>query len=74
MTRHRGSDHVRLPARSASPLDHPYLADTINVAPDERYPVLVRSDELGVWVWHCQILSHVDWNDGMFGMVTGVIF
>jgi FtsP/CotA-like multicopper oxidase with cupredoxin domain len=44
------------------------------VAPDERYPVLVRSDELGVWVWHCQILSHVDWNDGMFGMVTGVIF
>ncbi len=60
-------------AKDGFPLDHPYFADTINVAPGERYSVLVRPDEPGAWVWHCHILNHVERNNGMFGMVTAVI-
>ena len=51
----------------------PYTADTINVAPGERYSVLVHADEPGVWAWHCHILPHAERSDGMFGMVTAVV-
>ncbi len=47
--------------------------DTLNVAPGERYSVLVHIDEPGVWVWHCHILPHVESEAGMFGMVTAFI-
>ncbi|MBC8363645.1 MAG: multicopper oxidase domain-containing protein [Actinobacteria bacterium] len=60
-------------AKDGFPLDHPYAADTINVAPGERYSVLVQVDTPGVWVWHCHILSHVERDSGMFGMVTAII-
>jgi len=54
-------------------LDQPYLADTLSVAPGERYTVLVKLDEPGTWVWHCHILPHVENDEGMFGMVTAVV-
>lgn len=54
-------------------LDQPYYADTVNVAPGERYTVLVNPDTVGAWVWHCHILSHVERDTGMFGMVTALI-
>ncbi len=60
-------------AKDGFPLDHPYYADTINVAPGERFSVLVRPDEAGAWVWHCHILTHVEREEGMFGMVTALI-
>jgi manganese oxidase len=60
-------------AKDGYPLDHPYVADTVNVAPGERYTVLVQLDEPGTWVWHCHILNHVEAEDGMFGMVTAVV-
>lgn len=60
-------------AKDGIPLDEPYWADTINVAPGERYSVLFRADDAGVWVWHCHILTHVERTDGMFGMVTAII-
>lgn len=60
-------------AKDGIPLDHPYWADTVNVAPGERYSVLIHLDEPGVWVWHCHILTHVERDEGMFGMVTAVI-
>jgi FtsP/CotA-like multicopper oxidase with cupredoxin domain len=60
-------------AKDGFPLDHPYLADTLNVAPGERYSVLVHLDARGTWVWHCHILNHVEWDTGMFGMVTAVL-
>jgi len=55
------------------PLDEPYTVDTLNVAPGERYSVLVQIDKPGAWVWHCHILPHVESVDGMFGMVTAII-
>lgn len=60
-------------AKDGFPLDDPYWADTINIAPGERYTVLLQADTLGTWVWHCHILTHVEHDDGMFGMVTALI-
>jgi len=60
-------------AKDGIPLEHPYWVDTLNIAPGERYTVLFRADDPGVWVWHCHILNHVEREDGMFGMVTAFI-
>ena len=60
-------------AKDGYPLDSPYVADVVNVAPGERYSVLVKLDKAGTWVWHCHILPHVENDKGMFGMVTAVV-
>lgn len=60
-------------ARDGLPLDSPYAADTISIAPGERVSVLVKAEKQGTWVWHCHILNHVERDEGMFGMVTAVI-
>jgi plastocyanin len=60
-------------AKDGIPLDYPYWADTINVAPGERYSVLFQGTIPGAWVWHCHILTHVESADGVFGMATAVI-
>jgi uncharacterized cupredoxin-like copper-binding protein len=60
-------------AKDGFPLDEPYWVDTLNVAPGERFSVLVHATERGTWVWHCHILNHVESEAGMFGMVTAVI-
>jgi FtsP/CotA-like multicopper oxidase with cupredoxin domain len=63
-------------AKDGFPLPEPYLADTVSVAPGERYTVLVRptAEHVGVWAYHCHILSHAEHDDGMmFGMVTALI-
>ena len=60
-------------AKDGYPVDAPYTVDTLNVAPGERYSVLVHIDNPGVWVWHCHILNHVEREEGMFGMVTAFV-
>jgi uncharacterized cupredoxin-like copper-binding protein len=60
-------------AKDGEPLDSPYAADTILVAPGERYTVLIHAETAGTWVWHCHILNHVESADGMFGMVTALV-
>ncbi len=60
-------------SKDGYPLDQPYWVDTLNVAPGERYSILVHADTAGAWVWHCHILNHVEREEGMFGMVTAVI-
>ena len=60
-------------AKDGIPLDQPFYADTINVSPGERYSVLFQAQDPGTWVWHCHILTHVEREDGMFGMVTAVV-
>ncbi|MFN8374885.1 MAG: multicopper oxidase domain-containing protein [Anaerolineae bacterium] len=54
-------------------LPTPYLCDTLNIAPGERYDVLVDCDSPGVWAYHCHILTHAESRNGMFGMVTVLI-
>jgi FtsP/CotA-like multicopper oxidase with cupredoxin domain len=51
----------------------PFLCDTLNIAPGERYDVLIDCTEPGVWAYHCHILSHAEARHGMFGMVTVLI-
>jgi FtsP/CotA-like multicopper oxidase with cupredoxin domain len=63
----------RVIAKDGFPLPQPYDADTVMVGPGERYSVLVRADEPGVWAWHCHILPHAEREDGMFGMVTAMV-
>ncbi len=60
-------------AKDGIPLDEPYWVDTLNVAPGERFTVLFKVDDPGVWVWHCHILTHVERETGMFGMVTAIV-
>jgi uncharacterized cupredoxin-like copper-binding protein len=60
-------------AKDGIPLDEPYFADTINIAPGERYSVLFQATDPGTWVWHCHILTHVESEEGMFGMATAVV-
>jgi manganese oxidase len=72
-------------AKEGFPLDQPYWADTVNVAPGERYSVLVYSgpndldiDQFdpnaepgpGIWAFHCHILTHAEGDNGLMGMVT----
>jgi FtsP/CotA-like multicopper oxidase with cupredoxin domain len=60
-------------AKDGFPMPAPYQVDTLNVAPGERYTVLVQATAPGVWAWHCHILTHAERDDGMFGMVTTFI-
>jgi FtsP/CotA-like multicopper oxidase with cupredoxin domain len=60
-------------AKDGVPLDEPMPGDTINVAPGERYTVLYKATDPGVWAWHCHILNHAEGPEGMFGMVTALI-
>ena len=60
-------------AKDGIPLDVPMPGDTINIAPGERYTVVYKAVEPGVWAWHCHILNHAEGPTGMFGMVTALI-
>ncbi len=60
-------------AKDGAKLPAPYLADTLNVAPGERYDVIVDCQEPGVWAFHCHILTHAESSHGMFGMVTALV-
>ncbi|MEK6866718.1 MAG: copper oxidase, partial [Thermoproteota archaeon] len=51
----------------------PYTRDTLTVAPGERYDILFTASKEGVWPFHCHVLSHVESEHGMHGMVTVVI-
>jgi manganese oxidase len=60
-------------AKDGWDLPQPYKCDTLNVAPGERYDVIVHCDEPGVWAYHCHVLTHAESAHGMFGMVTALI-
>jgi len=60
-------------ARDGWPLAQPFKCDTLNVAPGERWDVLIECSEPGAWAFHCHILTHAESPHGMFGMVTALI-
>jgi len=51
----------------------PWKCDTLNIAPGERWDVMVNCNNPGVWAFHCHILPHAESDHGMFGMVTALI-
>jgi FtsP/CotA-like multicopper oxidase with cupredoxin domain len=54
-------------------LETPFWADTLNVAPGERWTVVYTALDAGVWAWHCHILTHAETPEGMRYMVTALI-
>src|SRR5262245_60243164 len=60
-------------AKDGWPQPQPWKCDTLNVAPGERWDVIVDCTEAGVWAFHCHILSHAEGEHGMYGMVTALI-
>jgi plastocyanin len=60
-------------AKDGYPLPQPHYEDTVLVAPGERIDVLVDASEVGVWAYHCHILTRAEGPEGMFGMVTALI-
>jgi FtsP/CotA-like multicopper oxidase with cupredoxin domain len=60
-------------AKDGYPLPAPYLCDTLNIAPGDRWDVIVEPDEAGAWAFHCHILPHAETQMGMFGMVTALV-
>ena len=60
-------------ARDGVMLESPYWADTISVAPGERWTVVYTAQDTGVWAWHCHILNHAETPTGMRYMVTALI-
>ena len=60
-------------AKDGEMLDVPFYADTLNVAPGERWTVAYTATDKGAWAWHCHILNHAETPQGMKYMVTAVI-
>ncbi len=60
-------------AKDGAWLPAPYLVDTLNIAPGERYDVIIDCREPGAWAFHCHILTHAESAQGMFGMVTALV-
>ena len=67
--------HFQVVAEDGFVLDrgNRYMADTLMIAPGQRFDVLVHADNPGVWAFHCHILPHVEGPQGMYGMVTALV-
>jgi FtsP/CotA-like multicopper oxidase with cupredoxin domain len=46
-------------AKDGHPLDAPYKADVLQVAPGERYDIAFTATEPGKWAFHCHIGHHL---------------
>jgi FtsP/CotA-like multicopper oxidase with cupredoxin domain len=51
----------------------PWRCDTLNIAPGERWDVIVNCTNPGTWAFHCHVLPHAEAEHGMFGMVTALV-
>ena len=65
--------HMTVIAKDGWPLPAPWKCDTLNVAPGERWDVMVNCNNPGTWAFHCHILPHAESDHGMFGMVTALV-
>ncbi|HET7614098.1 MAG TPA: copper oxidase [Gemmatimonadaceae bacterium] len=65
--------HMTIIAKDGWALPAPWKCDTLNVAPGERWDVIVNCNNPGTWAFHCHILPHAESDHGMFGMVTALV-
>ena len=35
----------------------PFMCDTLNIAPGQRFETIVEATEPGIWAFHCHILN-----------------
>ncbi len=67
---HLHGHRMTVVAKDGNFLPQPYEADTLNIAPGERYDVIVTSLYPGAWAFHCHILTHAESDKGLHGMTT----
>src|SRR4051812_26598673 len=65
--------HMTVIAKDGWDVPAPWKCDTLNIAPGERYDVIVNCNNAGAWAFHCHILPHAESPHGMFGMVTALV-
>jgi FtsP/CotA-like multicopper oxidase with cupredoxin domain len=65
--------HMTVIDKDGWPQPAPWRCDTLNVAPGERWDVIVHCTNPGTWAFHCHILPHAESDQGMFGMVTALV-
>ena len=65
--------HMTVIAKDGWEQPAPWKCDTLNIAPGERWDVIVSCNNPGTWAFHCHILPHAESEHGMFGMVTALI-
>jgi FtsP/CotA-like multicopper oxidase with cupredoxin domain len=65
--------HMTVVAKDGWDVPAPWKCDTLNIAPGERWDVLVNCNNPGTWAFHCHILPHAESEHGMFGMVTALV-
>jgi FtsP/CotA-like multicopper oxidase with cupredoxin domain len=65
--------HMTVIAKDGWDQPAPWKCDTLNIAPGERWDVLVKATNLGTWAFHCHILPHAESEHGMLGMVTALV-
>ncbi|MGI9076048.1 MAG: multicopper oxidase family protein [Gemmatimonadaceae bacterium] len=65
--------HMTVIAKDGWAQPAPWKCDTLNIAPGERWDVIVNCNNPGTWAFHCHILPHAESEHGMFGMVTALI-
>jgi FtsP/CotA-like multicopper oxidase with cupredoxin domain len=65
--------HQTVIAKDGWDLPQPFKCDTLNIAPGERWDVIVNCNNPGTWAFHCHILPHAESPHGMFGMVTALV-
>ena len=65
--------HMTVIDKDGWPQPAPWKCDTLNIAPGERWDVIVKCTNPGTWAFHCHILPHAESEHGMFGMVTALV-
>jgi FtsP/CotA-like multicopper oxidase with cupredoxin domain len=65
--------HMTVIDKDGWPLPYPQKCDTLNIAPGERWDVIVNCNNPGTWAFHCHILPHAESEHGMLGMVTALV-
>jgi FtsP/CotA-like multicopper oxidase with cupredoxin domain len=64
---------MQVVAKDGYVLPQPFMCDTLDVAPGDRFDVIITADNPGAWAFHCHTLSHAESPSGMFGLVTALI-
>ena len=65
--------HMTVIDKDGYALPAPWKCDTLNIAPGERWDVIINCNNPGTWAFHCHILPHAENEHGMLGMVTALV-
>ena len=62
---HLHGPHFEVVATDGHDLPHPYLKDTLDIAPGERYDIVIRPTKAGMYPFHAHNIQYVR-NDGFY--------